>query len=209
MNATMRRWAIRAGIGVVLLAVLLVGGTAFRVWQVARSDDRQPADLILVLGAAQYNGKPSEVLKTRLEHAKRLYDEGVAKTIMTVGGRKAGDNYTEAESGRRWLLGQGVPADNVIAVAEGSDTLGSMRAVAPVAGKHGWYSAVIVTDPWHSLRSITLAKDVGIDAWASPTRTGAAVLTSWNEYRYVARETGALLFFHLTHAQPDEVNAHG
>ncbi|TVT52335.1 YdcF family protein, partial [Amycolatopsis rhizosphaerae] len=87
-------WLRRTLFGTALVVVLVLGGTAFRVWQVARVDDRAPADMIVVLGAAQYNGKPSPIFEARLRHAKQLYDAGVAKVIVTAGGNKVGDAYT-------------------------------------------------------------------------------------------------------------------
>src|SRR5438067_2299461 len=110
------------------MLLLVVGGTAFRVWQVARDDTREHADVIVVLGAAQYNGRPSEIFQARLAKAKQLYDDGVASTIVTAGGKKAEDNFTEAEAGALWLQKRGVPVSATLAVGEGSDTLRSMRA---------------------------------------------------------------------------------
>jgi uncharacterized SAM-binding protein YcdF (DUF218 family) len=198
--STLRRLARRVVLGAVLAVFLVVGGTAFRVWQVARVNDDRPADAVLVLGAAQYNGIPSAVLEARLAHAQRLYQRGVAHYVMTVGGRRVGDNYTEADSGQRWLTAHGVPSGRIVTVEEGSDTLGSLRAAAVVARQHGWSSAVIVSDPWHSLRARTMAHDAGFAAWASPTRTGPIVQTRETQIQYITRETGALLYYRLTHA---------
>src|SRR6266566_4024146 len=93
-----RRWLVRGVLAAVVVLVLLVGGTAFRVWQYGRIDDRGHADVILVLGAAQYNGDPSTILRNRLDHARALYDQGVAGEIVTVGGRQPRDRFTEAEA---------------------------------------------------------------------------------------------------------------
>jgi uncharacterized SAM-binding protein YcdF (DUF218 family) len=120
--------------------------------------------------------------------------------VITVGGQQVGDNYTEADSGRRWLAAHGVPSDRIVTVAEGSDTLDSLRAAAVVARQHRWSSAIIVSDPWHSLRARTMAHDAGFAAWASPTRTGPIVQTRQTQIQYIIRETGALLYYRLTHA---------
>lgn len=189
--------------GVFLVALLVVGGTGFRVWQVARADDRQPVDMLVVLGAAQYHGKPSAVLKARLEQALDLYESGMTRNIVTVGGRKSGDAYTEAEAGTKWLAEHGVPEDALIDVDEGSDTLGSIEAVGEVAEKRGWDTALIVSDPWHSWRARTMAADFGLEAWTSPTRSGPIVQTRETQLYYIFRETGALLFYRLTHAQAE------
>ncbi|MCP2165199.1 YdcF family protein [Goodfellowiella coeruleoviolacea] len=200
------RALLRTVFGAVLIGVLVVGGTAFRVWQVARIDDRDHADMAVVLGAAQYNGVPSEVLKARLQHAKRLYETGVVSYVLTTGGRQAGDTYTEGESGRRWLVDNGVPAERVVPIGEGSDTLGTMRAVAEVAKNRKWTTAVIVSDPWHSLRARTMANDAGLTASVSPTRSGPVVQTRETQFNYIVRETGALLYYRLTRASAGNFN---
>lgn len=195
----------RAVLGALLLAVLIVGGTAFRIWQVARTDDRTPADFAVVLGAAQYNGRPSPILQARLEHALTLYRQHVVPTIVTVGGRRPGDNYSEAEASGDWLTAHGVPAGHIVTVGQGSDTLRSMQAVAATAQTHHWHTVVVVSDPWHTFRARTMADDVGLRAWGSPTWTGPVVQTRGVQSRYIIRETGALLFYRFTHAPADDV----
>lgn len=195
-----RRWVLRIGAGVVLIVTLVVGGTGFRVWQVARTDDRQQADVVVVLGAAQYDGRPSSILKARLDHAGRLFEQGVAPVVVTVGGRQAGDTFTEALAGQRYLADAGLPSDALVAVETGDDTLSSLQAVADAAREHGWSTAVIVSDPWHSLRARTMARDAGLRAWTSPTRRGPVVQTRQTQARYIARETAAMLYYRLTHA---------
>lgn len=204
-GARIRRALRRGVLGLILVGALVVGGTAFRVWQVGRIDDRTHADAVVVLGAAQYNGKPTPVLQARLEHAERLYHDGVAHYIITSGGKRTGDRYTEADAGVRWLTEHGVPANRVIPVGEGSDTLGTMQAVASTVKGHGWHSVVLVSDPWHSLRVRTMAADVGLDAWASPTHSGPIVQTRQTQLRYILRETGALLYYRATRAPADDI----
>jgi len=194
-------WPVRMLVGAVLVAVFLVGGTAFRVWYVARVDDRRPVDAVVVLGAAQYDGTPSSVFAARLRHAETLYEQNLAPRIVTVGGSRAGDAYTEAEAGRRYLIDRGVPAAAVVAVGEGSDTLSSLRAVDARAQHDGWDSTLVVSDPWHSLRARTMARDSGLQAWTSPTRSGPVVQTRETQARYIVRETAALLFYTITNAQ--------
>jgi uncharacterized SAM-binding protein YcdF (DUF218 family) len=198
-----RRWAVRLVAGGLLVALFVVGATAFRVWQVARIDDRRPVDAVVVLGAAQYDGNPSSIFAARLKHAVSLYREGMAPLIVTTGGNRSGDVYTEAEAGRRFLIGQGVPAQAVVAVPVGSDTLSSLQAVGKEAARGGWTSALLVSDPWHSLRARQMARDSGLDAWTSPTRSGPVVQTRETQVRYIVRETGAMLFYRLTHASVD------
>ncbi|MDT7703444.1 MAG: hypothetical protein QOJ30_5769 [Pseudonocardiales bacterium] len=200
------RWIRRLLVGTVLMAVIIVGGTAFRVWQVARVDGDRPVDAVVVLGAAQYDGEPSPVLAARLRHALALYQDGLAPRIVTVGGKQAGDLYTEAEAGRRYLTARGVPAAAIDMVDEGTDTLGSLKSVATRAGQEGWSSVLVVSDPWHSLRARTMARDAGLDAWTSPTRSGPVVQTRETQARYIFRETGALLYYRLTHASAETEN---
>src|SRR5207249_3194623 len=99
----MWRWLLRIFAGTVLVGAVLVGGTALRVWQVARVDDYSHADAIVVLGAAQYNGTPSSVFEARLDQGGKLFRNGVAPLVITVGGKRPGDNYTEAAAGKRYL----------------------------------------------------------------------------------------------------------
>ncbi|MBW8483504.1 YdcF family protein [Actinomadura parmotrematis] len=182
-------------VGVLVLVPLAVG---FRVWWQARQDERPRSDAIIVLGAAQYNGVPSPILKWRLQHALDLYRDGVAPRIVTVGGKAPGDNFTEADSGRRWLITKGgLPADRVVAVPSGRDTLQSFEAVGKVYKQRGWRSGVIVTDPWHGLRSKRMAEDNGIEAASSPTRSGPSVMTRDTQFHYIVRETGGYLSYVL------------
>jgi uncharacterized SAM-binding protein YcdF (DUF218 family) len=183
---------------VVLAFVLLVTSTALAIWWNARQDSRPTSDAIVVLGSAQYNGVPSSIFEARLEHAIALYEDGVAPMIVTVGGKATGDEFTEAEAGRDYLANAGIPADSLLAVPEGVDTLESMRAVSTAFDEHGWMSAVLVTDPWHAMRAQRMAEDAGIEAESSPTRQGPAVETRATQFRYILRETAAYLLYRAT-----------
>ncbi|WP_025351924.1 YdcF family protein [Nocardia nova] len=202
-GSALARWVRRTIAGTVLIGVVLVGGTAFRVWQVARIADYSHADAIVVLGAAQYNGTPSSVFAARLGQAYHLYTKDVAPLVITVGGKQVGDNYTEAASGKNYLEDRGVPADHILAVETGSDTLQSIEAVSAAMRDRGLGSVVLVSDPWHSLRIRTMARDEGLDAWTAPTRTGPAVYTRESQFHGIARETGALLWYQITHFSAD------
>ncbi len=186
------RWARRLVALAVLAVLLVVGGTATTVWWVARQDDRPRSDVIIVLGAAQFDGRPSSVFKARLQHARELYEDGVAPRVLTVGGGAPGDRTTEAEAGAAFLKERDV---QVVAVPEGRNTLQSLEAAQRLMKDRGWETAVVVTDPWHSLRSRTMARDQGIDAQTSPTRAGPSVRTRGTQVRYIARETLAYLYY--------------
>ena len=179
---------------VVLLVVLVVAGTATSVWWVARQDDRPVSDVIIVLGASQFDGRPSSVFKARLQHARALFEAGVAPRVLTVGGGAPGDRTTEGAAGAAFLAERDVRAT---AVPQGRNTLDSLKAAEVVMAKNGWGTAVLVTDPWHSLRSRTMARDQGIDAQTSPTRAGPSVRTRSVQARYIARETAAYLYYRL------------
>jgi uncharacterized SAM-binding protein YcdF (DUF218 family) len=189
-----RRVLTAVVVAVLLLAAALTAYAAAQVVTTARTDDRAPTDAIVVLGAAQFWGRPSPVLEARLQHAADLYEAGLADRVVTVGSNQPGDNTTEADAGRDWLVAHGVPSSAVVAVPDGHDTLSSLDAAARVMADRGWRSATIVTDPAHEARSVAMARALGLDAQASPTSTGAgSSLTP----EYVARETLALLSFWL------------
>ncbi|MEU1898250.1 YdcF family protein [Nocardiopsis dassonvillei] len=199
-----RRFRLRWLVSLLLVTALAVPvGTWAWVWYVARQDERTPSDAIVVLGASQYNGVPSPVFEARLRQAQVLYLEGVAPVIVTVGGKLPGDNFTEAASGRNWLVEVGVPGDQVIAVEEGSDTLQSIEAVAGVFEANSWDTAILVSDPWHSLRSERMAAAHGIEAGTSPSRSGPAVIERRTQLWYITRETAALWYYWIFNDSSD------
>lgn len=192
---TRRRWLRRAFQLVVLMipvSIMLVGGAVY--WE-ARSGEAQPADAIVVLGAAQYNGRPSEVFRARLDHALALYQEGYAPVIVLTGGNQPGDTYTEAETGEQYLLARGVPASAILFENEGRDTWQSMQGVADVLEGSDVESLLIVSDGFHLLRSELMARELGFTASGSASTDGP--IRSWSgvEFSYVIRETGGILAF--------------
>lgn len=192
------RLLVRLVLVVVALALVLVLVTAGRVLSAGRSDDARPADVLVVLGAAQYDGRPQSYLAARLEHALRLYRDKVAPVVLTVGGKRPGDRFTEAEAGRDYLLRRAVPSSAVVPVGVGNDTQASLVAAAALMRQRGWTSAVVVTDPWHELRSTTMLADAGdgaISVHGSPVADGPSLAGGGAELRYVARETAAYLAY--------------
>jgi uncharacterized SAM-binding protein YcdF (DUF218 family) len=160
----------------VAVAFALGGGAAlafatFRIWQVGNQDGRHHADAIVVLGTAQYNGKPSPALAARLDHAIALYLEGDAPWFITTGGNQPGDWTTEAEVGRKYAIAHGVPEAATLFENTGGTTLESMVNVRALMAAHGLRSALFVSDRSHMLRVLRLAQDQGIEAWSSPTTT--------------------------------------
>jgi uncharacterized SAM-binding protein YcdF (DUF218 family) len=184
---------------VVLLVVALLGATAIAVWRAAHTDDASEvdrADIILVLGAAEYGGHPSPVFEGRLDHAVLLYQQGRSSRVMVLGGNRPGDRTTEAAAGRDYLVSQGVPADAALAEPVGNTTLESLRAAATYMSNHGLRTAFLVSDPWHNLRIERMASDLGIDGHASATWTSAAKTEQTRLEGYV-RETFAYLYYRL------------
>lgn len=189
----------RRGIGTVLVLALLTmvlvpAVVAVRVVQVAGRDERVAADAIVVLGAAQLDGEPGQVLEARLQQALELYQEGLAPVVVTTGGKQEGDRTTEADSGREWLVDNGVPADAVVAVAEGGNTYDSLVPVAALARESGWGGVLVVSDPWHVYRVRTMADTLALPVFgASPTRGGPGTGDRSRVVSYVLRETAGVL----------------
>lgn len=187
-----------SAVGLVLL--LVVGVTALAVWRSAHTDDARRvdrADVILVLGAAQYDGDPSPVFRGRLTHAALLYREGRSDRVLVLGGGAPGDASTEAEAGREWLVtSEGLPSEVVAASPVGASTLESLQAAAEWMRQRDLGSAFLVSDPWHNLRVKRMASDLGIEAYASATWQSAARTEGTRLGGYV-RETFAYLYYRL------------
>ncbi len=180
-----------AGVTAALLAPVWAG---WRVFSSGNVDDRRASDAIVVLGAAQYDGQPSPVLSSRLDHALVLFDQSVAPRIVTVGGKQPGDRYTEARAGLNYLTEQGVPAASISAVKAGRDTRQSLVAVAEMAKREGWNEVTLVSDPAHMARVDAIAQQLGFSTHLSPTRKGdGSSLTA----EYVGREAAGLLAFEV------------
>lgn len=167
-----------AGVGACMISVVVTG----------RRDDRRPADAIVVLGAAQYVGRPSPVLQARLDHAGDLWRERAAPLIIVTGGVGRGDTTSEAEAGRRYLLGRGIPASAILLEPNGRTTGQQISGAAAILQRRAMSSAVLVSDPFHALRLRILAYRNGLQAVTSPTRTSPIGRNSLQEWRYVFTE---------------------
>ena len=135
------------------------------------SDQRRPVDAIVVMGAAQYDGRPSPQLAARLDHVVELWDQGLAPVVVVTGGKRPGDRFTEAEASARYLEARGVPASAILAEDEAHNTYDSLVGVHDLLAARGIDRVLLVTDPYHSLRSRLIAEELGITAYVSPTRT--------------------------------------
>lgn len=199
MHAVRRHPVLLAVAAVALVLLLGLVATGVAVWRAAHTDDASRvdhADVILVLGAAQYDGRPSPVFEGRLRHASLLYEAGRANMIVVLGGSAPGDRTSEAEAGRDWLLAEDIPSDAVVASPVGSTTYESLEAAAGWMQAHDLSSAFLVSDPWHNLRVKRMAADLGIQGYASATWQSAA-RTEGTRFGGYARETFAYLYYRL------------
>jgi uncharacterized SAM-binding protein YcdF (DUF218 family) len=186
--------AVRVVAGLFLLAVFGWGCVLLAIFIFGRRDEARPADAIVVLGAAQYDGKPSPVLKARLDHAVGLYQREIAPVLILTGGVGVGDTVSEAAVGRRYVMKQGVPEDHILVEPAGLSTDESMATVKRLMVGERLNSAVLVSDPFHMLRLRLLAARLGIKAFSSPTRTSPITLDSPTEWRQVVRESFIIPF---------------
>jgi len=124
-----------------------------------------------VMGAAQYDGRPSPQLAARLDHAADLWAAGLAKVMVVTGGNQPGDRFTEAEASANYLIDRGVPAESILQESLGHSSYASLDGVATILHQHALFSVLLVSDPFHSLRSRLIAQELGLVAYVSPTRT--------------------------------------
>jgi uncharacterized SAM-binding protein YcdF (DUF218 family) len=187
-----------AGIGL----VAVVGYTTFRIWQIGATDGARPAGAIVVLGAAQYDGRPSPVFEARLEHAVDLWQAGLAPLLVMTGGKQPGDRVTEAEAGRDYALSRGVPESAIVVEPASRSTLASVEAVRELLARRGVDDAVFVSDPTHMLRVLRMAGDAGFQAYGSPTRTSPAEVRLEPRLRSMVHELGALALYFIAGQAP-------
>lgn len=159
----------------------------------SRRDERQRADAIIVLGAAQYNGHPSPVFKARLDHARDLYRAGLANLIVVTGGIVEGDRVSEGTAGQQYLVGAGVPVDSVVR-EPGRTTAMSMDSVASFLRTRNMTHVLLVSDPFHLARLHLEAWRLGLDAYTSPTRTSPISRSFATELGYLLAEAAKLPF---------------
>lgn len=175
---------------IIVLPIFVLGKT----WYAANNPTVRNGDVIVVLGAAQLDGRPGLTLEARLIEAKRIYDLGLASKIITVGGGAPGDRTTEAAVGRNWLMQHGVKYANVKAIAVGRDTLSSTKAYVAEMRDRKIENVIIVTDPFHCLRAMTMANDRNLVATCSPVQSGPNALNK-SGFKYLIREAGAYIAY--------------
>lgn len=180
--------AFRIACAVAIAMALYVGLTFITVLSVGHTDDGNKADAVVVLGAAQYDGTPSPLLESRLQHALDLYSSGRVTFIAVTGGKKPGDRFTEAAASRRWLTDRGVASAAIIREDEGRSTWESMKNIAAILNSHDIHNVLVSTDRWHMQRCVLSLRELGIHAEPSATSTSPlqGVKRGWSKY---AKET--------------------
>ncbi|MFB3778021.1 MAG: YdcF family protein [Bryobacteraceae bacterium] len=183
-----------------ILAVVAIVALGGRLWYVARQiriqsnvDEARPADIILVLGAAEYRGRPSPVFKARLDHALELFRQGLAPRILTTGGAGGDPQYTEGGVGRAYLVGHGVPSEAIVVEPEAATTAQSTAAAAEIMHRMGLESCILVSDGYHIFRAKKMLRDLGIRVYGSP-RPSAAETGSRYWWLYLRQSVGYMLW---------------
>ena len=182
------KWGVFAGLAV-LVAFLIYGVYIYgqiRDWAVR--DDVHPADAIVVLGAAQYNGRPSPVLKARLDHAFDLYRKGYARTIITTGSYGPDPNFSEAQVSTKYLMQRGMDSSNIITDQGGGSTYDSIDAASGLLKAKGWKTALVVSDGFHLYRVKRMFTDKGIVAYTSPAPNSPIEVASSQRFWHSLRE---------------------
>jgi len=179
-----------AALAVVLVAIAWL---SFRIENASSQDEAQPADVIVVLGAAEYNGRPSPVLRARLDHALGLYQRGLAPRILTTGGAGGDPVFTEGGVSRSYLMSHGVPSDAIIVENEGESTVYSVALSAEIISRMGLRSAIVVSDGYHVFRVKKMLEARGLRVFGSPRKDHhpEPLRDRWN---YVKQAIGYLLW---------------
>lgn len=172
----------------ILFAAAVYTVALVTVLVVSQQDQRRQVDAIVVLGAAQYNGRPSPVFRARLDHAYRLYRDGLAPRIVVTGGVGRGDTTSEALVGRHYLVGQGAGPNDVIPQPQGRSTQASVTAVTEWLESERLDRVILVSDPFHMFRLRLEARRMGLEAYTSPTESSPISDNPVLELRYLAAE---------------------
>jgi len=181
---------VKVAIVAVFLLVAYLVFTFLQVWAASRRDEARRADAIVVLGAAQFNGVPSDILRARLDHAHDLYERDLAPVIVVTGGKQPGDQFTEASASAGYLHSKGVPDGDILREVDGTNSFESLAAASVFMRERGIETVLLVSDPFHSFRIDAITSELGLDGHPSPTRTSPIVGLS--NARHLLRETAAV-----------------
>jgi uncharacterized SAM-binding protein YcdF (DUF218 family) len=193
----MRRELVPIGAWLIVGSVVVGLYTVYRISSQGDRDERRPADAIVVLGAARFNGVPSDVFAARLDHAVELYQAGLAKYLVVTGGKQPGDRTTEAATARAYAIAHGVPEARILMEDHGRNTFESIARVSVIFRDHGLRSGLFVSDRTHMLRVLRMASDQGILAWGSPTTTSPTDADPVRRQRAVVHELAGLLAYYF------------
>ena len=179
------RWVLQR----LLIIALLVGGyfavTAVQVWLTSRHNDPQPAQAIVVMGAAQYDGVPSPDLVARLQDADALWKRHLAPTVIVTGSKERGDKFTEAQASAAWLEQNGLPVVDIVEVG-GNDSWTNLSLATAALHQRGLTKVLIVTDGFHEDRSLAIASNLGLQAWPVPATNSP--IKGWATVPYYVKE---------------------
>jgi uncharacterized SAM-binding protein YcdF (DUF218 family) len=192
----------RLFITALIAGTAVAGYAAYRIWDQGHRDERQTADAIVVMGAAQYDGRPSPVFAARLDHAISLFHAGIAPRLIVTGGKQEGDRTTEAAAARIYAVQHDVPDEMILAEDQSRTTLQSIRRVASLMRDEGFATAVFVSDPSHMFRVLRIATDQGITAFGSPTRTSPLERDPLRRVDAIVHELGALALYFVAGDAP-------
>ncbi len=180
------KFLVKCVLTLVLAVLVYLAVTGVQVWMTGRRYEPRPADAIVVMGAAQYDGVPSPDLQARLDEAFLLWQGHDARTIMVTGYKEPGDRFTESQASARYLTYRGVPASDILQ-AGGSDSWGNLSEAAPQLLARGDTTVLMVTDPFHEDRSMAIATTLGLQPYPTPTRTSP--ITGVSVVPYYVKET--------------------
>jgi uncharacterized SAM-binding protein YcdF (DUF218 family) len=187
------RWGVTA-VWFSIIAALVAGAVLFlAIYRQARTDSARPAQAIVVLGTAQFNGWPGPVFQARLDHALELWREGFAPLLVVTGGKMPADGYTEAEAAWAYLTNAGVPSDAIVMENAATDTWESMQGVAAILEPMGIDDVILVSDGFHIFRSRLMARDVGLHATGSPAEKSPIRVGGGGELSYMLREAAGVV----------------
>ncbi len=180
-------WRIFASIVLSVIVFWAAWMVAVLIWSAI--DQARPAGSIVVLGAAQYDGRPSPVLRARLDHGIDLWNHGMGKLLVLTGGRGYGDTTSEAAVGRSYARKRGIPDTAIVMENKGRTTRESMIAVSDMLGARGIKTAILVSDPFHMLRLSILGRRFGLIPYTSPTQTSPISPNREKRWRYMFGES--------------------
>lgn len=200
MPSNVFRRVVFVSLGVAGSVLLYFVVSLVQVWSTGRDDSflksSSTVDAIVVLGAAQYDGRPSPQLRARLDHVVTLWNLPVAPVVVVTGGKQSGDRFTEAEASRDYLVSRGLPVEVIVIESRGESTYQSLEAVRNEARVNQWQRVVLVSDPYHLKRAQLVAAELGMPAEVSATRDG--VVSGSGALRRNVREALGIMVGRIT-----------